>query len=181
MTDICYTNSDPSLTAQGATTASLTPRTSEFCKVVPPWSSGTQVKFAAIYPVVWALQLSGSYSNNPPIDTTASLVATNAQVSTWLGRSLAACGTRVPCNATATVEMMPPKTYFQEPRVQQIDVRLTRTFRAGNMRVMPQFDLFNVFNDNAVQEIVRRYGPAWRNATTVLGPRVVKLGVKLDF
>jgi hypothetical protein len=181
MTDICYTNDDPSLLAQAASTTSLTPRTSDFCKVVPPWSSGTQVKFAAVYPLKWALQLSGSYANNPPIDTTASLVATNAQVSTALGRNLAACGTRVPCNATATIELMRPKTYFQEPRVQQIDLRLTRTFRTGNFRVMPQLDLFNILNDNSVQEIVRRYGPAWRNATTVLGPRVMKFGVKLDF
>jgi hypothetical protein len=139
------------------------------------------VKFAAVYPLPLALQLSGSYANNPPIDTTASLVATNAQISTSLGRNLAACGTRVPCTATATIEMMPPKTYFQEPRIQQIDLRLTRTFGARSMRVMPQFDLFNVLNANSVQEIVRRYGPAWRNATTVLGPRVIKLGVKVDF
>ena len=181
MTDTCFANDDPSLTPQGAVTTSLTPRSSEFCHVIARWDAGTQVKFAAVYPLAWDLQLSGSYANNPPIDTTASLVATNAQVSTSLGRNLASCGTRVPCNATATIEMVRPRSLFQEPRIQQIDLRLTRTFRAGSMRVLPQFDLFNVLNANSVQEIVRRYGPAWRNATTVLGPRVMKLGIKLDF
>lgn len=69
-----------------------------------------------------------------------------------------------------------------EPRIQQVDVRFSRTFRLRmTTRVQPQFDVFNLFNANPVLAMVTRYGNAWRNATTVLGPRVMKLGVKVDF
>ena len=79
------------------------------------------------------------------------------------------------------IELIAPSTFFQEPRIQQVDIRFTRTFRLNNTRIQPQFDVFNLFNANPVLAIITRYGPAWRNATTVLGPRVMKLGVKVDF
>ena len=47
--------------------------------------------------------------------------------------------------------------------------------------MQPQLDVFNVFNTAAIQAIVTRYGNTWRNATSVLGPRMVKFGVKMDF
>jgi hypothetical protein len=181
VTDNCYANGDPSLTPQGASTTSITPRTPAFCHVSPPWSAGTQVKFSAIYPLPWQLQMAGTYQNNPPIPTTASLVATNAQILPSLGRNLASCGTRVPCNGTATIELITPGSFYQEPRIQQVDIRFSRNFRFRMLRAQPQFDIYNLFNANPVLAITTRYGSAWRNATTVLSPRVFKLGAKVDF
>jgi hypothetical protein len=151
------------------------------CKVSPPWSAATQVKFSVIYPLPWQLQMAATYQNNPPIATTASLVATNAQIAPSLGRNLASCGTRIPCNGTSTIELITPGTFYQEPRIQQVDLRFSRTFPRGTLRVQPQFDIYNLTNANPVLAINTRYGTAWRNATTVLSPRVIKLGIKIDF
>ena len=40
-----------------------------FCKVTPPWSSGTQVKFLVVYPLPWDLQTSVIYQNFSGIPT----------------------------------------------------------------------------------------------------------------
>ena len=151
------------------------------CDVAPPWSGTTQYKFSGIYPIVWDLQLSGTYQDSSPIPTTAGLVATNAQIAPTLGRNLGACGTRVPCTATTTVELIPAGTYYREARIRQLDIRLTRNFRRGAMRLQPQIDLYNAFNANPVLAMTTRYGTAWENATSVLNPRTVKFGVNLDF
>ena len=151
------------------------------CRIAPPWSAATQLKFSVIYPLPWQLQASMTYQNNPGISTPASFVASNAAVAPSLGRNLAACGTRLPCNATATKDLIAPESHFVEPRVQQIDLRLSRIFRRSTLRVQPHVDIYNLLNANNVLAQVTRFGAAWRNATTVLGPRLVKLGVRVDF
>ena len=151
------------------------------CDVAPPWSGTTQYKFSGIYPIAWDLQLSGTYQDSSPIPTTAGFVATNAQIVPTLGRNLGACGTRVPCTATTTTELIPAGTYFRESRIRQLDIRLTRNFRHGGVRLQPQIDLYNLFNANPVLAMTTRYGAAWENATSVLNPRTVKFGVNLDF
>ena len=125
--------------------------------------------------------MAGTYQNNPPIPLLASWVAPNSAISPGLGRNLASCGTRVPCAGTSTFDLITPSSVYEEPRIQQVDIRFSRNFRWKNWRVQPQFDLFNVLNANSILAINTRYGGSWRNATTVLGPRLYKLGVKVDF
>ena len=151
------------------------------CDVAPPWSGSTQYKFSGIYPLPWDLQLSGTYQDSSPPPTDATLVATNAMIAPSLGRNLGACGTRPACTATANVELIPLGTYYLEPRIRQLDVRFTRNFRFRTLRVQPQLDLYNAFNANPVTGLTTRYGTSWQNATAVLGPRTVKLGVQMNF
>ena len=42
-------------------------------------------------------------------------------------------------------------------------------------------DLFNVFNSNTAVNINWRSGASFEKATTVLGPRIAKFGVKFDW
>ena len=49
------------------------------------------------------------------------------------------------------------------------------------MRFQPSIDLFNAFNASTVLGVNTRYGPAWQNATSVLGGRVVRLGARVGF
>jgi len=62
-----------------------------------------------------------------------------------------------------------------------VDVRLTRTFRVGRTSVQPALDAFNVLNAGSILALNTRYGPSWRNAQTVLAPRLVKFGVQVNF
>ena len=100
--------------------------------MAPPWSSGTQVKFLAVYPLPWDLETSAIFQNSPGIPITASYVITNAQVRDALGRNLAACPSQTVATCTQTVrtELIPPNTVF-EPRLTQVDLRVSRLFRLG--------------------------------------------------
>jgi hypothetical protein len=195
-TDNCFLNDNPSLNNPTPTGAGLVflnvpslpatstiPRTSQFCRVTPPWASGTQVKFLAVYPLPWDLETSAIVQNTPGIPITASYVVTNAQVRQVLGRNLAACPSQAAatCNATVRTELIPPNTMF-EPRLTQVDVRLSRLFRlGGNSRVRGTLDVYNIFNASNVLSMTPTYGPAWLNAAQVLSARLLRIGAQLDF
>jgi hypothetical protein len=178
--DNCYQNNLPNVLAQDALATS--PRTDAFCSVSPSWSGGTQFKAAVVYPIAWGVQVSANYQNIAGISEIANAVYNNAAVATTLGRSLAACGTRVPCTSTITVDVIPNNIHYREPRSQQIDLRFSRIFRLpNNGRIQPQLDIFNITNGNSVLALNGRIGPAWRNATAILAPRVLRVGVNMNF
>ena len=127
-------------------------------------------------PLPWQLRASGTYTNIAGIPTTASLVANSAMVAGSLGRPLSGGA-----NATRTIELIEPNVFYTEGRNTQVNLRLTRRFQVGGMRVEPQFDVFNVFNANHVLVMTTRLGNAWQNVTGVLAPRVVKFGVQVNF
>jgi hypothetical protein len=189
VTDNCYANDNPSLTSPGflnvvgLPAGTLVPRTSEFCKVTPPWSSGTQVKFLAVYPLPWDIETSAIFQNSPGVPITASYVVTNAMVRNAIGRNLAACPSQATatCVATVRTELIPPNTMF-EPRLTQVDVRLSRLFRlGGNSRVRGSVDIYNIFNASSVLSMTPVYGASWMNAAQVLSARLLRVSAQLDF
>jgi len=149
---------------------------SRFCRVAPPWSAGTQFKLNGSYPLPGGLRASAVYQNIAGTATTASLLANNALVAPELGRSLAAGA-----NATASVELVAPQSDYREGRITLLNVSLTRTFRAGSMRIQPNLDLQNLLNGNGIQAVNTRYGPVWQNVTAFVPPRMIKLGLRVDF
>ena len=152
-----------------------------FCKVTPPWSASSQVKFMAVYPMPWDFQTSLIYQNSPGVPITAGYVARNAEIAPSLGRNLAACGTTGPaCNATVTIPLIRNQSMFED-RLQQVDLRLARLFRVGNIRVRGNLDIHNIFNASTILNLNRGYGPAWLNVVQIMGGRLVKVGAQLDF
>lgn len=153
-----------------------------FCDVAPPWSAETQVKFMVIYPLPWDLQVSAIYQNIPGIPRAASYVASNAEVRPSLGRDLGACGGRVPCTATtAAFDLFPQRTEYED-RLQQVDLRFSRVFRfAARTRLQGAVDVYNLTNASNVLNMTTRYGPAWLNAIQIMGGRLMKVSLQLDF
>lgn len=148
-----------------------------FCHVAPPWSAATQVKLYGSYPLPWSLRATAILQNVPGLPTAATWVVGNAQVVPALGRPLAGGA-----NATASVELIEPTAQFDEGRVTQLNLSLSRSFNLGaNRRLNPTLDLFNLLNANPVLVMNTRYGPAWRNVSNILPPRMIKVGVRLDF
>ena len=94
------------------------------CRVDPPIGAGTQLKISGAYNLPWDLRVSANYQNNPGIETTATYVATNAEIRPSLGRDLAA-GAR----ATANVELITPQSVFREGRITQLNFAVDRVFR----------------------------------------------------
>jgi hypothetical protein len=150
---------------------------------------GLQVKFAGLYRLPLGVRVSATYQNIPAIPTTAGFVATNASIAASLGRNLAACRpglTAAACTSTVTVELIEPNQYYTEGRDTQMNFRLTRLFTVGRTRIEPQFDLYNLFNSNQVLVMTTRYAVtnnAWQNlsGTGILAPRVIRLGLQMNF
>jgi hypothetical protein len=144
-----------------------------FCKTTNPWSAQTQLKVFGSYPLPWwGLQVSGTFQNLPGVTYNANLVYTSAQVASSLGRNLSA--------GTVSVPLVPNFVLFQ-PRFSQTDLRLTKMITVAKLRMQLQADGYNLFNSSAVLALNSSYGALWQQPTAVLGPRLVKFGVQVDW
>ena len=171
--DIVQGNPQIALMVNGAAASRAS---TDFCRIALPWSAQTQVKFAANYPLPWwGLQASGTFQNLPGIPIFANYVATNAQIAPSLGRNLAAGAA-----GTATLQLMVPNTQFED-RLNQVDLRLTKTVAIGKAKLQGRFDIYNAFNASTILNEVFTYGPSWRRPSAILGARLLKLGAQLDF
>ncbi len=175
VTDDCLVVDSPATVQSDAT------RPAGYCRVTPPWSASTQVKFLVVYPLPWDIQTSAIYQNSAGIPITAGLVVNNAAIAPSLGRNLAACRGAAVCNATNTVALIAPQTMF-EPRLQQVDLRFSRLFRmGGTARLRGNFDVYNIFNASNVLAMNTTYGPAWKDVNQVLFGRSLRVGAQFDF
>lgn len=146
-----------------------------FCNVVPPWSSMTQLKFLAVYPLPWDIQTSAIVQNVPGIPIRASYVVPNAAIAPSLGRNLSG-GRR-----NVTIDLIPVNSQF-EARLTQVDLRFSRLFRlTGTGRLRGSLDIINVFNASMPLRTTPTYGPAWMNIAQALNGRLLKIGAQLDF
>ena len=61
-------------------------------------------------------------------------------------------------------------------------MRVSRLFRLGSRaRLLGSLDVYNLTNSSNVLNMVTRYGPAWLNAIQIMGGRLAKVSVQLDF
>jgi carboxypeptidase family protein len=189
VTDTCDFNDLPQmlpLSIAGVATVAtvLNPRLTEFCRISRPWTSATGIKLLAIYPLPWDFQVSATYFDKPGIPVAASRAYTNAEIRPSLGRDLGQCRGAATCNATLVINMVPPDTEFEE-RLQQMDVRFSRAFRGGGMRVRANADVYNLFNASNVLNMTTRFagltGGQWLQPIQILGGRMFKFSGQLDF
>jgi hypothetical protein len=162
-------------------TAPVVPRTEEFCVAKRP---ATQFKVLAIYPLPWNFQVSATYQNIPGIPTVASRAFTNAEIRPSLGRDLGQCRGAATCNASVIVDMIPYGSEFED-RLQQVDLRFTRSFQLARARVRGNVDFYNLFNAGDVLNMTTRYagptGGQWLRPIQILGGRMFKFSAQLDF
>src|SRR2546428_6831434 len=175
VTDWCFAMNQPQLLPVGGTpTASANdPRIAAVCHIDPPFQP--QWKFSGTYNLPWDLQVSGTYQNLPGIAVSASYAATNAEIKPSLGRDLSSGA-----NGTVTINLIPPSTVFEE-RIQQPDLRVTRTFRFGSRSVQVVADLYNSLNGSAILSEVTTYGPRLFTPTEILAGRFLKFGIQANF
>jgi hypothetical protein len=153
--------------------ATVTATVPGYCRVTRPWSAATQTKFMLVYPLPWNLQTSAVYQNIPGMPINTTYLAVNAEISPSLGRNLVG-------RTNVAIDLVPPNTVF-EPRLQQVDLRVSRTFVAGKARMTANLDLYNAFNASSVLNQTTRFGPQWMNVVQVMGGRMLKFGGQFDF
>jgi hypothetical protein len=124
------------------------------------------------------VSVSGLFISRPGPAISANRVVPNAEIAPSLGRPLS---NNAP---NATINMVYPGTLFGDRR-NQLDLRFTRPFRVGTMRLGANFELYNAFNTNAVLTENATYTNAsingWRVPTSIVPPRFVKFSVQMDF
>ena len=152
------------------------PQEKRFCDVTPPWIAGTQVKLAAVYPLVWGVQASATYQNLPAVPVDANFTFTNAQILPSLGRNLSAG-----VNGSVTASLYAPQVKFEDQRLSQLDLRFTKIIRVGRAKMQGMFDIYNVTNAGTILGVNPAYGALWRRPTSLLGPRLLKFGGVFDF
>jgi hypothetical protein len=152
----------------------------------------TQVKLIGSYQLPWAWSVSATYQNNynttsvapnllpgqPRMGIQANYVATNAVIAPNLGRNLSAGA-----NANATINVVTPGTVWGD-RVQQLDARVARTFKAGRASIKAMFDMYNLTNTNTITAYNNTYGTnggAWLTPVAILPARLLKVGVQIDY
>ena len=157
-------------------------RIPQFCRSTAPWEGQHNFKFAGQYPLPWyGIVTSATFLNLPGVSQRARSSVANDAISASLGRNLSACTNATgPCTSTFSVELYQNGSEF-ESRQTQVDWRITADIPAGNLRIMPRLDVFNLFNANDVQQVNGTFGGSWLNAGGVLTPRFVKVGVDLRF
>ena len=88
------------------------------------------------------------------------------------------------CNASLVIDMVPQGTAF-ENRLHQVDLRVTRSFRMGTVRVRGNADMYNLVNQGDVLNMTTRYagatGGQWLQPVQILGGRMFKFSGQFDF
>ena len=118
----------------------------------------TQVKALGSYalPRVDVL-ISATLQSLPGAKIAANYTATNAVVAPSLGRNLSGNA------ANVTVNLVAPGTMYID-RFNEVDIRAAKIFRLGRTITSLNFDLYNVFNSDAVLGVNNSYG-AWLRPT----------------
>ena len=136
----------------------------------------TDVKLSGLYPLPWwGIAFSATFQSIPGPPIVATAVVPNAQIAPSLGRDLGAG-----VNGTATVQLVAPGTVYGD-RLNQFDIRVMKTLKAGRTRIKGSLDLYNLFNVSPVLALNSQYGPAWQRPLVVLPGRFAKVGVQVDF
>jgi hypothetical protein len=117
------------------------------------------------------------YSRPGPV-ISASKVFLNADVAPSLGRPLAGNAQNI------TVNMLFPGTLYGDRR-NQLDLRMTKNLKIQRMKTGLNFEIYNVFNTNAVLTENATYrdttDSGWRIPTSITPPRLFKFSLQLDF
>jgi hypothetical protein len=148
-----------------------------FCHREGAWRK--QVKFVSSYTIPrFDVQVSAAFQSQEAPTILASYSATNAQVKSSLGRDLSA-------NAqTIVVDLVEPGS-INGDRLNQLDLRFGKVFRARNVRSLISFDLYNTLNTNAALTENTFYrnttASGWRIPTSILTARFFKISAQLNF
>jgi hypothetical protein len=143
-----------------------------FCDRTGAWL--TQLKVITSYTVPRLdVQVSGTIQSVPGPAIRATYTATNAVVQPSLGRPLSGGA------ANVSVDLFQQGNTYGE-RMNELDLRVTKTLRFGRTRTNLGVDLYNVLNGNAVLAQSNSFAN-WQTPTRILGPRFARLVLMFDF
>ncbi len=138
-------------------------------------------KVSGVYPLPWDVTVSGSFQS-----TRANTEETTFYTITRSLRYPSTCPAPCPAGAlvvgpqltrsSLSVYLNPPGTEFGD-RINQLDFKVSRTFRMGRARVSPALELFNILNpDNIVSVVTNNYASAsYKRPNSIVQGRLIGL------
>ena len=81
-------------------------------------------------------------------------------------------------NATILAE---PFNAERTPNLNIVDIRSEKIFRFGNTRVTGFFDVYNIFNSNAEQDVTKSSGSAFLRPVAITPPRIARIGGRFEW
>jgi hypothetical protein len=152
-----------------------------FCDVRAPWRS--DVRIVASTALWWGLTGAITMLSEPGSVITAAYTVTNANIGKTVQFVDPARTTF--SGGSATVALVAPDTLFND-RLNQIDIRLAKTFgmgsvRGSNVKGRLTLDIGNLLNASTAQLQNNTYGGSWLKPVAILQPRVFKPGLLIEF
>jgi hypothetical protein len=144
----------------------------DMCQLHTPFL--TQLKFLGTYGIPKIdVDVAATLQSLPGPVIAANYTASNAEVQPSLGRPLSGGA------ANVTVNIVPPGPMYGE-RATSLDLRFSKVLRFSQLRTGVNFDLYNLFNSNAVLSLNPAYA-RWQVPLSILNARLFKISVQLDF
>src|SRR5262249_11741568 len=85
---------------------------------------------------------------------------------------------------SVSVPLTEPGSQYND-RVNQLDITFARIFKANmaakSAQIRPELAIYNALNANPVLSQLTVYGPTLGNVSSILNPRVVRLGLSIQF
>ena len=165
--------------ASGAAATAYTADVPEkrFCDVITPFRP--DFKLLATYNLPWNLVVSGTLQVSSGPQITATWVAPNSVIAPALQRNLA-----TGANGTKSIQLIEPGTLYAGYQ-NQLDMRLSKRFTFGRVRVRADANVYNAFNSDYANSINTNFSTTASNQfmrpTAVLQGRLFKIGGQLDF
>jgi hypothetical protein len=172
VTDNCEVAAVAGTTTSGFGLALTDNPTQLYCHNVQNFQHTFKMLGTYVVPKV-QMNVAATIQSNPGPVITSAYIATNAQVQPSLGRPLSGSA------ANVTVAIVEPNTLFND-RVNQLDIRLGRTFRFGSRRAMVNFDIFNALNSSVVLQQNNNYA-VWQTPQRIMDGRLFKFSGQFDF
>jgi hypothetical protein len=132
----------------------------------------TQVKGYGAYTLPAGVQLAATFQSVLGQPLAANVTYTSAQVAQSLGRPLSTAN-------TVTVNVIQPGTVYGD-RLNQLDVRVGKTFTIQRVKINAAVDLYNVLNSDTVLNESSAYAVLGR-PLSVIRPFFVKFGGQISF
>jgi hypothetical protein len=138
----------------------------------------TQFKLSGTMPLPYKFRVSGVFSSLPGqlSDREGDFTGIDLPITYAITRAQAPGLTQPSVNLL----LSEPDEYTLK-RSNQVDISFSRDFTLSGIRVRPQVDLFNALNGNPIIRVITAYGPTLLSPREIIGGRLVKLNLRLDF
>ena len=143
----------------------------DFCNISTAWL--TQIKLLGSYTLPYDIQIAGTYQSLSGPERKAIHTYTSAEFDAALGRPHTTGG--------ESINVLEPGTEYGE-RFHQVDLRFTKIISlGGSARLRAMFDLFNIFNANAVTKEGFGLGANYLQPDAIMPGRLGKFAFQFDF